>query len=344
MKKDLTPRPPTIADVARVAGVSRTTVSHSLNDLGQVAAQTREHVKQIAAELGYRPNIRAQRLRSGRSSAIALLSSMHPAVSAGASRLGFFTDLAVGCAESALLRGYFLALAPPSRGVDALKVLDIDGAILLEPTPRDPVAKELRQRNIPFVAIGGAAADDDSMMVDLRHGEVARLLLEHLCTRGCRQLGLILGTSKRASQVAFRQHYLELARLHGFVTAIVDVDEAGGEEAGYAAALQLLKAQAHLDGLCVPIDALATGAVAAAASLGRQIGNDLLIATRYDGLRARSSTVPLTAVDLHLPEVSARAVALLLAHLEGEDATPPGANIPPPQLIVRASTAGASRP
>lgn len=339
MNNDLTPKPPTIADVARAAGVSRTTVSHSLNDLGQVAQQTREHVKQVAEQLGYRPNIRAQRLRTGRSSAIALLSSMHPAVSAGASRLGFFTELAVGCAESALLRGYFLALAPPSRGVDALKVLDIDGAILLEPTPNDRVAKELQQRNIPFVAIGGAAGADTSMVVDLHHEEVARILLDHLCNKGCHQLGLILGTSKRDSQVAFRRYYLELAQAQGFATAIVDVDEAGGEQAGYEASLQLLKEHPHLDGLCVPIDALATGAVAAAMSRGRQIGSDLLIATRYDGLRARSSAIPLTAVELHLPEVSTLAVDLLLARLEGVEAAV-RVPIPAPRLIQRASTAG----
>ena len=66
------PRPPTIADVARLAGVSRTTVSHALNGLGKVDPRTRERVRQAAAELGYRPNLRAQRLRRGQAKAIAL--------------------------------------------------------------------------------------------------------------------------------------------------------------------------------------------------------------------------------------------------------------------------------
>ena len=73
----------TIADVAREVGLSRTTVSHALNDIGEVNPETRQRVKDIAKRLKYRPSVRAQRLRTGRSQAIALLSSMPPAVSAG---------------------------------------------------------------------------------------------------------------------------------------------------------------------------------------------------------------------------------------------------------------------
>ncbi|MFC6673731.1 LacI family DNA-binding transcriptional regulator [Marinobacterium aestuariivivens] len=73
----------TIADVAREAGVSRTTVSHALNDRGQVDPKTRARVKQIARDLGYRPNLRAQRLRTGKANSIALVSSMPFAVAGG---------------------------------------------------------------------------------------------------------------------------------------------------------------------------------------------------------------------------------------------------------------------
>lgn len=336
MNDDPTPKQPTIADVAGAAGVSRTTVSHALNDIGQVAPRTRAHVKAVAARLGYRPNIRAQRLRTGRSSAIALLSSMHPAISAGASRLGFFTELAMGCAEAALLRGYFLALAPPSEGVSALQILDIDGAIVLEPAPRDPVAHELRRRGIPYVAIGGTPDADDDLIVDLRHAEVADLLLGHLQEQGARQIGLILGASNRASQAAFRDCYLALAADMGFGVALFEADEAGGEAAGHEATLTLLQRHPEIDALCVPIDAFASGAALAAASLGRHIGRDLLLATRYNGLRARAASPPLTAINLHLPEVSQIAVDLLLSRIGGINSAPRRAQAP--ELIIRAST------
>lgn len=112
-------RPPTIADVARAAGVSRTTVSHALNGLGKVDPRTRERIKRVATELGYRPNLRAQRLRRGQAKAIALASTMPFAVAAGPSRLGFYMEIAAAAAESALLHGYALVLVPPCGPVQA---------------------------------------------------------------------------------------------------------------------------------------------------------------------------------------------------------------------------------
>jgi DNA-binding LacI/PurR family transcriptional regulator len=67
--------------------------------------------------------------------------------------------------------------------------------------------------------------------------------------------------------------------------------------------------------LCVPIDAFSTSAMQAAVDLGRAIPRDLKIATRYDGLRARESRPQLTAVNLHLADIAAMAVNLLLDQL-----------------------------
>lgn len=325
----------TIADVARAAGLSPTTVSHSLNDIGQVDPKTRQRIKDIAHRLNYRPSIRAQRLRTGRSHAIALLSSMPSAISAGESRLGFFTELAMGSAQAALLRGYVLVLAPPLDRLNPLEFLDIDGAILLEPAPIDPIARGLDDRSIPYVTIGHKRGKAN---IDLFHEEAADLLLGHLRECGARTLGIVLGTNGRESQRMFRKRYLALVRQSGQGPLIVEAAEEEGEEAGYRAALALLAAHPEIDGLCAPIDAFASGALRAASEIGRTVGRDLLLATRHDGLRARSSTPALTAVDLHLEAVSMSAVDLLLRRL-GDVA--PDSNIAaprPPTLVARAST------
>lgn len=325
----------TIADVAREAGLSRTTVSHALNGIGQVNAQTRQHVREVAARLKYRPSVRAQRLRTGRSHAIALLSSMPAAISAGASRLGFFTELAVGSAQTALLRGYVLVLAPPVDQRNPLPLLDIDGAIVLEPAATDPIVQELFERGIPHVTIGGLPGPRN---IDLQHDATADLLLEHLHQQGARHLALLLGSGERESQRAFRARYLALAARTGMPPIIAEAAESQGEDAGHAAALQLLSGHPEIDALCIPIDTFASGAARAAVELGRAIGHDLLLATRYDGLRAQTCTPPLTAVDLHLGAVSGAAVDLLLALLEDPGSAPAPAPAPPPTLMVRAST------
>ena len=94
--------------------------------------------------------------------------------------------------------------------------------------------------------------------------------------------------------------------------------------------------------MLAPIDTFSTGAVRAAQESGRVVGDDLLIATRYDGLRARTSNPPLTAVDLGLEAVSSAAVEMLVNVLDGEHssdaATSAGSSSP--VLVVRESTTG----
>nr|WP_239528524.1 substrate-binding domain-containing protein [Microbacterium esteraromaticum] len=260
---------------------------------------------------------------------------MPSAVSAGVSRLGFFTELAVGCAETALVNGYTLVLTPPDQQ-NVLDRLDIDGAILLEPVESDQLASELTTRGIPFVTIGAALGPDN---VDLHHDETARLLFEHFAERGARAPGILIGSSGRESQRIFHEHYLALAAREGFPPVVAIVDERKGESAGAAATERMLAEHPEIDAIGVPVDAFATGAVRAAQASGRVVGDDLLIATRYDGVRAQTSTPALTAFDLHLSQVSSAAVSLLLQRLGAVPHAEPAAP-PLPTLRPRASTAG----
>lgn len=370
----------TIADVAREAGVSRTTVSHALSGQGKVNAATRDKVKEVAERLNYRPSVRAQSLRSGRSQTLALLSSMPAAVSAGPSQLGFFTELAMGCARTALLEGYVFVLAPPNEETNPVDLLDIDGAILLEPILDDPLAEALRERGIPYVTIDGPGSGDAEQRVraaeqqvrdteqrvggasrggaagskwsiDLHHQVTAQLLLDHLVDQGARQPALLVSRSRRGAQTAAREVYAATAEARGFAPLIAEADETSGEDGAYAATQELLAAHPDIDALLAPIDTFATGAVRAAGEAGRTIGADLLIVTRYDGLRARTSSPPLTAVDLGLEAISKAAVEMLVAVLDGHSTAndevtnsvpTASAGAPGPRLVARESTTGPS--
>ncbi|WP_256107856.1 LacI family DNA-binding transcriptional regulator [Streptomyces sp. ODS05-4] len=334
------PRPPTIADVARAASVSRTTVSHALNGIGKVDPRTRERIRQVAAELGYRPNLRAQRLRRGEAKAIALASSMPFAVAGGASRLGFYMEVAAAAAESALLHGYALVLVPPVRSGSALYSVDIDGAIVVEPDRDDAAVAQLRERGLPYVALGRPTAEgDDSPYVDLHGGPVADLLLAHLREQGARRPALLVGAGARHSAVDARAAYLRAAAAHGWPPVVATAPEEGGEQAGYEACAALLAEHPDTDAVCALVDAFAVGAVRAVRDSGRRIPDDVMVVTRYDGLRARTCEPPLTAVDLHLDQATADAVDLLLARLRGETAaTPAAATAPEPRVVPRASS------
>jgi DNA-binding LacI/PurR family transcriptional regulator len=331
-------RRPTIADVAREAGVSRTTVSHSLNDIGQVDPRTRARVKEVARQLGYRPNLRAQRLRTGQAHTLGLVSSMPMAIAAGPSRLGFFTEVAAAAAEAALTHGFALVLVPPLEVSPSLDHLDVDGVIVVEPEEGDRATEQLVRRRIPVVTLGRQpGAEVDIPYADLQARAVGSILLEHLYAEGARNIALLIGSSRRHSYVDVAAAYEDFTQSHDLPSLTATADEGGGEEAGYLSCLDLLDRHHEIDAVCAPVDAFAVGAVRALTEAGRRVPDDVLVVTRYDGLRARTCSPPLTAVGLHLDDLASGAVELLLEHVRGER----GRHVvvgPAPELIARRSS------
>lgn len=329
----------TIADVARAAGVSRTTVSHALNDRGQVDPRTRERVKQIAQELGYRPNLRAQRLRTGRANSIALVSSMPISVAGGPSRLGFMMEVAGSAMEAALRQGLALVLVPPLEAAEALlDELDIDGAVVIEPAAHDRNVAQLQRRGVQVVSIGRQPEGDQALpYIDLQGNKTGRILLEHLEQQGARRIALLIGDQPRHSYVDMERAYREFAGERKMPVVIARADEVGGEGAGREACRALLEAHPGIDAICAPVDAFAIGVVKEVQARGLRVPEDIRVVTRYDGLRAQSCQPPLTAVNLHLDEISALAIDLLFEHINGQVKRRVVVG-PTPSLVVRASS------
>ncbi|UTW12545.1 LacI family DNA-binding transcriptional regulator [Marinobacterium rhizophilum] len=329
----------TIADVAKAAGVSRTTVSHALNDRGQVDPRTRERVKQVAAQLGYRPNLRAQRLRTGRANSIALVSSMPISVAGGPSRLGFMMEVAGSAMEAALKQGLALVLVPPLEAADTLlDELDIDGAVVIEPAAEDRNVAQLQRRGVQVVSIGRQPEGDEALpYIDLQGHETGRILLQHLAEQGAGQIALLIGTQPRHSYIDMERAYRAFAEARGMPVVIARADEAGGETAGQAACRALLEQHPAIDGICAPVDAFAVGVVRQVQAQGLRVPEDIKVVTRYDGLRAQSCQPALTAVNLHLDEISTLAIDLLFEHINGRVRRRVVVG-PSPSLVARASS------
>ncbi|MBJ4545116.1 substrate-binding domain-containing protein, partial [Salmonella enterica subsp. enterica serovar Typhimurium] len=117
---------------------------------------------------------------------------------------------------------------------------------------------------------------------------------------------------------------------------VYSLNESEGENAGYQAAQQLLQAHPDVDGVLVLIDTFASGAVRAFQEQAVAIPERMRVVTRYDGIRARESLPPLTAVNMHLDEVARQAITLLFAVLSGEKISYSDGIMP--ELVVRAST------
>ncbi len=153
-------------------------VSNALTGRRKVADATRNIVLAVADRVGYAPNLRARRLRTGRADTIAVFSPMPFAVAAGPSRLGFLMEIAAAAASAALESGIALILVPPmERGRAPFDDLQMDGAIVVEPAADDPDVALLRGRGIPVVSIGRQIGASDPAFVDLQSELTARLLL-----------------------------------------------------------------------------------------------------------------------------------------------------------------------
>ncbi|WP_300265253.1 substrate-binding domain-containing protein [Microbacterium sp.] len=329
------PKRVTIADVAAAAGVAQGTVSHALRDKGRVDPRTRKRIKAIAADLGYRPSVRAQRLRGGSSHTIALVTALPPSIVGEAARLDFFLELALPIAHACIDHGYSLVLVPPVEDPDHLATLDIDGAIVVDPLEHDSICTDLVQRGVRVVAVGDPGKGIVDGVVD-RHDGGASLVVQHLRSQGARRIGALLSSERHTTARAVEMY------LAGQPTGSADdvvtftAPTAGGEDAGRRATLDALDRFPDLDAVYAPLDAFAVGAIRALTERGRAVPDDVLVATNYDGRRAAASDPPITALDLNLPGLAQSAVELLMDVLAGQ----PGGTMPAPdvRLRVRQST------
>lgn len=327
---------PTIHDLARLAGVSKTTVSHAFSGRRHVDPQTRDRIEELAQQIGYRPNLAAQRLRTGRTGMIALASSMPFSVAAGPSRLGFLMEIAASAAMASLTRNKALCLIPPLSMENSLHEIAVDGVIVVEPFQNDPIVEHFCTTGVPIVSIGRVPGQPEIPHVDLRSGRTAQMMLQHLTDAGARHIGLVTGAQRRNSYVETEEVYASFCEETGRRSLALRLDEVGGEEESERRCTELLTDHPEVDALFVSVDAFASGAVTAAMRLGTSIPGSLKIATRYNGLRAKLSNPPLTAMDLRLELVAEIAVDMLVAVIDG--GKPENVPAPLPILVRRSST------
>lgn len=323
-----------LIDVARLAGVSPGTVSNALHHTRFVEPETRQRIEEAIQALNYTPNIRARQLRTGKTNTIALLSSLPLTIASGASKLGFMMEVALTAAIIALEKQHALILVPP--GKNPLDMVTFDAAILLEPAENDPQLRALQQAGIPCITIGRTPGTPTPVpWVDLHSAATAKLLLSHLQAEGADCCALLVGHTPRTSALETEAAY-RLWCEGRQAPVIYYLDEQEGEAAGYQAASQMLQEHPEVNGVLVVVDTFASGAVRAFHDASIAMPQRMRLATRYDGIRARESQPPLTAVNMHLDEVARQAVTLLFEVLAGHHVS--GSRGQRPELVVRASS------
>ncbi|MGI9822002.1 LacI family DNA-binding transcriptional regulator [Agromyces sp. Marseille-Q5079] len=326
-------KPATIYDVAQAAGVSHQTVSRFLKGFQGIRPETRERVVQALDELGYRPNLTARSLKSGRSHRIGALT--HEISHVGPSRI------VEGASAAAREAGYVLDIVSldarnPRAIEESLGIItqhDLAGVLALASTDEMTAAFETAEFRVPaYVAVEADDAVDDPRSRLSRIGLPA--LVDHLAGLGHRRFVHIAGPANwsasrnrlRAYEATVTEHGLQsVAVLHGDWSA----------RSGYHAIADLAELP-DATAFIAANDQMALGAMLALKERGRRTPDDVSVVGIDDIPEAEFFDPPLTTLRNDFESQGRAAVAELLSRIERTE--PRRLVTPLPQLIVRRSS------
>ncbi len=336
-------RRPTIIDVAKLAGVSKSTAARALTDAADVNDATRDKVRKAAAAVGYERNHLAVGMRSGRSGLFGLVipdiaNPFWAEVARGAQDLVAENDASLLVFSSNWDHGREAA------HLRALRQARVEGAIV---NPVSDNVDDFGRFGVPLVLIGSSAErfpDAPSIGSDIR--QAVRLGLDHLGERGHVAPALIVGPRSRLARARFLRSVHEHCLERDIDPAVLPVEDADYTfEGGFAAMQRLMERQPkgklhpHLTVFCAN-DLMALGALLAAREAGRECPRDVSI-LGFDGVPSGAFSWPgLTTIEKPARELGRRAAQALFDEIAGRRVT--GRTYLPCRLIERGSLADLS--
>ena len=336
----------TLKDIAQRVGKSVTTVSRALHDYDDVSPKTKAEVRSIADELGYMPNIQAQRLQKQRTDTIGfIMPTFGPRFSDP-----FFSEFLAGIGNQAANMGFDLLVSTCPPGTMELRVYQknvrsprVDGFIIVRTRQQDQRIKFLSQMKIPFVSFGRMLGQNDYTYVD-EDGEYGmKLITCHLADLGHTRIAYL----DAPSHFMFA-HYRRQGFLDGLKENQIEFDEelmvTGDmtQRAGFQLASELLVLPEPPTAIVACNDLMALGAISAAQQLGLEVGKDLAI-TGFDNIPlAEHCHPPLTTVHQPIYQIGELVCEMLIKQIRAEPLEQKQI-ILQPSLMVRRSSMGTSR-
>jgi DNA-binding LacI/PurR family transcriptional regulator len=339
----------TLDDVARESGFHRTTVSQVLNRSPHCWASeaARQTIQASAAALGYRPNLSARALRSGKTHLIGLVSPGF-GIQSPHSRAGGLTEEAArhdytvlvtshpndAESEDRVIRRLF------DRGVDGLAIYPVD-------TGPHRELRALMANGFPVVTFDGASLLDfetDDLSVDYR--DVGRLQARHLLELGRRRLCLA-NTQPEARINAIREAAIRDTLQQAGAPAPLEtrLSRPATREFAEADPMEeplhafLTQHRQTVDGI-IGFDAMASLAIRTLRRMNAVVPRDVAVAGAGNSMLASYGDMPMTSVSTADDSAGVRAFGLLMDRIEGRHQGPCRRMISPVELIVRESTGG----
>lgn len=329
----------TIEDIARLANVSKSTVSRALNDSSLIKPETRQRIQAIAREHDFRLNAPARNLSLRQSHTIAFVTHAYLAECFSMEDL-FGMEIMGGIAKSLYTLGYEMLIVHvnPRDTEWAHQYLDsgrVDGFILMTASRKQFHVKALVEMEAPFIVWGVPAPESNFCSVNGDNFSGGKLAGEHLINTGRQKIGFIGGPG---------EEFEILHRLKGFETALQGADRyldpariVYGDysyDSGITAMQRLLQQAPDLDAVFVNSDLMAIGAINVIQSSGKRVPEDIAV-VGYDDLSiARYNNLPLTTIRQNIPMAGKLLAQNLIQYIQTGAVT----NVTiPVELVVRKS-------
>ncbi len=313
----------TIKEVARLAGVSPAAVSRYLNG-GPLSKEKKECIARAIEETGYRPNLMAKTMRTGKVRQVGIIVPRIFSESVN--------QVMDGITEELLEKGYLtmLGYADHSRDrelqyLDMMQMNRVAGIILMATTLSEIKRLSLEKCTVPLVITG----QDFDGLTCVYHDDkgAVKELTSRMIARGRRRI-VYIGVSEddKAAGLARREGAQEALREAGLDAENLPVGTADFDaQSGYRCMKELLEKRPDLDGVICATDVIAHGAIYALKESGRQIPRDVSIAGVGDNWADMVSTPNLTTAHLYHKRCGTEAARLLLKRIGEEDAEAGGA-------------------
>jgi len=295
----------TIADIARLAGVSKSTVSRALNDSPLVGEDTKDRIRALAREHNFQINAPARRLSMQQSRTIAFVTHAYHKDFSVADLFGL--EILGGVSNGLAKQGYDLLIihVDPQDTKWAHQYFDtgrVDGFILMTSTRKQTHVKALTEVNAPFIIWGVPQPNQKYCSVTGDNFNGGKAATEHLIDSGKQKIGFIGGPVYELEV----QHRLEGYRtaLHGAGRSIEPALIEHGDfsnTSGADALRRLLNKVPDMDAVFINSDLMAIAAMDAIRESGRRVPEDIAV-VGYDDLSiAEHSNPPLTTIRQNIP-------------------------------------------
>jgi DNA-binding LacI/PurR family transcriptional regulator len=332
--------PATLEAVARVANVSRATVSRVVNGDRRVREQTRTAVEAAVRDLGYVPNRAARSLVTKRSGSVGVVI---PEPTAQLFGDPFFPRVLRGISDALTEQEMQLVLLMPQVRADELRVEaylaagHVDGVLLISLHGSDPLPLDLQSRGIPVV-VGGRPPSAGITFVDVDNRRGAAAAVQHLLATGRRHVSTIAGPQDMPAGADRLAGYHEALGTAGVPVNAQLVEIADFSlEAGRSAMQRLLARAPELDAVFVASDLMAMGAMSALQAAGRSVPDQVAVVGFDDSPLAAQAQPALSSVRQPIEEMGREMTRLLTQMVTSRDRVPRQV-ILATELVVRASS------